>query len=317
MRPFHALPGGFALIGAALLLTGCEFDIDDFGPSDRYQSDFHYTYDLQPGARLSMENGNGSIEISGWDQNRIEITGVKYGPTEIIRDEIKVEIDHRPDAVSIRTMRPSLHQGGGGARYVIHVPRKTTLDPVQTSNGRIRVDDMNSPVRLRTSNGSIRAGHVEGTFEARTSNGAIEVESVRGDAVMHTSNGHIRAENISGKCEAESSNGPIRITLSESNTSPVHLDTSNGGIDLTMIRPPKADVRAETTNSSITVRLPENTAARVMADGRRNNVSTDFNINSKFGDRDRLDGQIGAGGPTIDLRTHNGSIRILKSGSGV
>jgi hypothetical protein len=315
MRVFPALPAGFALLGAAVLLTGCEFDIDDFGPSDRYQSDFHYTYDLQPGARLTMENGNGSIEIAGWDQNRIEINGTKYGSTEMIRDEIKVEIDHRPDSVSIRTVRPSLHQGGGGARFVIHVPRKTTLDPVQTSNGRIRVDDMNSPVRLRTSNGSIRAGHVEGSFEARTSNGAIEVESVKGDAMMHTSNGHIRAENISGRCEAESSNGPIRVTLTEANTSPVHLDTSNGGIDLTMLQPPKADVRAETSNSSITVRLPSNTSAHVIAEGGRNSVHSDFDIQTRFGDHERrVDGNIGSGGPQIDLSTHNGSIRILKGG---
>ena len=240
------------LFAAAILLTGCEFDIDDFGPSDRFRTDFHYTYDLQPGGRLSLETGNGSVEITGWDQNKVEISGTKYGSTETIRDEIKVDIDHRPDSVTIRTIRPSIHTGGGGARYVIHVPRKTTLDPVTTSNGKIRVDDMASAVRLRTSNGSIRAGHVEGSFEARTSNGSIEVESVKGDAILHTSNGSIRAESISGRCEAESSNGRVRLTLTEANMSPVRVETSNGSVELTMLKAPKADVRAETRDRKST-----------------------------------------------------------------
>ena len=302
------------LFAAAILLTGCEFDIDDFGPSDRFQTDFHYTWDMQPGGKLSLETGNGSVEIAGWDQNKVEISGAKYGSTEAIRDQIKVEIDHRPDSVAIRTIRPSIHNGGGGARYVIHVPRKTTLDPVTTSNGRIRVDDMASTVRLRTSNGSIRAGHVDGNFEARTSNGPIEVESVKGDAILHTSNGQIRAEGISGRCEAESSNGRVRLTLTEANTSPVRVETSNGSVDLTMLKAPKADVRAETSNGSITLRMPENTSARVSAEARRSNISSDFDIASKSGNSRarRLEGNIGTGGPAIDLSSHGGSIRILK-----
>src|SRR5258708_16170990 len=106
--------GGFPmrplfLFAAAILLTGCEFDIDDFGPSDRYQTDFHYTYDLQPGGRLSLETGNGSVEISGWDQNKVEINGTKYGSTEAIRDEIRIDIDHLPDPIPIRTLLPSIH----------------------------------------------------------------------------------------------------------------------------------------------------------------------------------------------------------------
>ena len=53
----------FALaLAFAFLLAGC--DIEDF---DTYQSDFHYTYDLQPGARLEIENANGSVEIEGED----------------------------------------------------------------------------------------------------------------------------------------------------------------------------------------------------------------------------------------------------------
>ena len=37
-------------------------------------ADVHYSYPMQPGSRLTVENMNGSIQISAWDQNTIDIS---------------------------------------------------------------------------------------------------------------------------------------------------------------------------------------------------------------------------------------------------
>src|ERR1700690_3738389 len=94
----------FALV-AALLLSGCI--IDDFDNSGRYQADFHYTCDLQPDGRVNAESFNGSIEITGWDQNKVEITGTKFASTEQLRDAIKIEVQDTPGSVDIRAVKPS------------------------------------------------------------------------------------------------------------------------------------------------------------------------------------------------------------------
>src|SRR5580700_10188274 len=78
---------------AALLLMGC--DLDDFGPSDRFKTDFHYT--LKPAARLSIENFNGEIEIAGWDEPSIEITGVKYASSEENLKTTTIDIHESPE----------------------------------------------------------------------------------------------------------------------------------------------------------------------------------------------------------------------------
>src|ERR1700686_4718363 len=158
---------GFVFV-AALLLSGCI--IDDFGPSDRYQADFHYTYDLQPGGRVNAESFNGSIEITGWDQDKVEITGTKFGSTEEMRDAIRIEIHNTPASIDIRTVKPSSRMGSMGARYTMHVPRKTELDRIATSNSSIRIHDVASAAHLHSSNGSIRVGNVSGDVDARTSN---------------------------------------------------------------------------------------------------------------------------------------------------
>src|SRR5919202_307448 len=91
---------------AAVLLAGCDFE--DFGPSDRYRSAFHYSYDLEPNGRVSLDNFNGQIDVTGWEQNKVEIDGEKYASTEELRDAIKIEIHNSPSSLDVRTVRPSM-----------------------------------------------------------------------------------------------------------------------------------------------------------------------------------------------------------------
>ena len=77
------------LIATAALLSSCDLDeIGSFGNSQAYQKDFHYSYALKPGGRLAVDNSNGSVEITGWDQDKVEIDGTQYGSTPELRDAI-------------------------------------------------------------------------------------------------------------------------------------------------------------------------------------------------------------------------------------
>src|SRR5208283_1218249 len=104
------------LAAALLCLAACDFE--DLGGFDRYRQDFHYTYPLKSGGRLLVETFNGSVEVSGWDQETVDISGAKYGPTQEAADALKVAIDNSPDSVSIRVTRPWDRYGNMGARFV-------------------------------------------------------------------------------------------------------------------------------------------------------------------------------------------------------
>lgn len=292
---------------AALLLMGCDFE--DFGPSDRYRAEFHYT--LKPSDRLAVENFNGEVEVAGWDQPSIEVTGTKYASTQENLDNIKIDVRESAGLTEIRTVHPDTFHGNQGARYLIRAPRQTLVDRVVSSNGSVRVHDMTAAARVHTSNGPIRIENVKGGVDAETSNGQIELDSVTGRLSLHTSNGRIRAEELTGPCDAETSNGSVTLRYKDVPDGSVHVHTSNGSVDLTMEQSPKGGVRAETSNGSITMELPGNTAARVNAQTSQT-ISSDFDID---GDREKhhLEGNIGAGGPLIELTTHNGGIRLRKS----
>ena len=307
MRAKFLLP---ALAASLLCLTSC--DVMDVGELGRFTRDFHYSYPLHAGGKLAVETFNGAVEISGWDQDIIDISGTKYGPTQEAADDLKVAIDNSGDSVGIRVARPIERRNNQGARFVIKVPRGALIDRVNTSNGAIRTTDGAGPTRLRTSNGQIHVTGLRGSLDAQTSNGSVELVGVEGDVVAHTSNGRIRAERLNGTLEATTSNGPVNAEIARTDR-PVHVETSNGPVELTLPANYNRDVRVSTNNGGITLRLPAALNAHVMARTSNSSITTDFEIRvqGEF-NKNHMDATIGNGGPLIDLNTSNGNIRLLK-----
>jgi DUF4097 and DUF4098 domain-containing protein YvlB len=267
-----------ATLGFSFLLGGC--DLEDFESSDRFQTEFHFTYPLKDGGSLSVENFNGSVEITGWNQNTVEISGSKYASTEQLRDSIKIDINHSDSSISIRAVHPFESHGNMGARFVVKVPRKTELDRITSSNGHIEVHDVAGRVSLKTSNGRINAVAIGGALDAATSNGHITVEQAAG-----------------GK-------------------SSIHLRTSNGPIDVRTDQPLQSELHASTSNGSITLRLPASTAARIRASTSNSAIDSDFDVTSSGRiDKHHLEGTLNnarGDAPLIDLSTSNGHIRVTK-----
>jgi hypothetical protein len=275
-------------------LTGC--DVEQWGDSNRYQADFHESHPMKSGDRLYVENLNGSVEISGWDQQTADISGTKFASTEAMLEALKIDVVASGDSIRIRTIRPSGHMGNMGARYVIRVPRGAQLERIQSSNGSLRVRDIDSPARLETSNG------------------AIEVASVGGPITMHTSNGSIRADGVQRGIEGTTSNGSIRVVLGKvEERRPVRLTTSNGSVELAVDDLGGSDVVVRTSNATITARLPQSVAADVKVSTSNGGLTNEFESSFQGrSERHRLDGTIGGGGPLLSLTTSNGSIRLLK-----
>jgi hypothetical protein len=300
------------LLPAVLFLAGCDFE--DFDGMARYHEDFHYNHPLRPGGRLSVEGFNGSVEISAWDQNTVDISGTKTARSAQDANLIRIDIDHNPDAVSVRASRPSVRNGNYGVRFVIKVPRNALYDRITTSNGAIRAYDGNGPARLKSSNGRIELQHIRGGVYAETSNGPIEITDNDGSVEAHSSNGHIKIEGLRGALDATTSNSSIHAVIERAGDS-IRDASSNGNIELTLPSGAACPVRAHTNNSSITLHLPgAEPNARLSANTSNGSISTDFELRMRGEfNKHHLEGTLGNGsGPLIDLETSNGSIHIVR-----
>src|ERR1035441_9483777 len=92
MRAKFVLP---AIAAGFIVLAGC--DIEDLGGFERYHEDFHFSYPLKPGGRLNVDSFNGSMEVSVWDQETVDISGTKYARSQEDAHDLKIEVDHRSE----------------------------------------------------------------------------------------------------------------------------------------------------------------------------------------------------------------------------
>jgi DUF4097 and DUF4098 domain-containing protein YvlB len=279
----------------------------------RVEAQFHQTYPLQPGAKLNLENVNGSVEITAWDQNTLDVSATRYADSQELLDQLKIDVSVSSGGALIRTLPPT-QPGNAGVKYVIKAPRRVELTEIRTTNGSVRIDGLEAGANLRTTNGAVQATKTRGKLQIATSNGSVQIQDVEGDTEVQTSNGAVQASAIRGPVAATTSNGNVKVDLEDSRGGPITLKTSNGGVELKLAAISRSDVQASTSNGSITVRIPASSGANVRAQTSRNNrISSDFDIR-KQGDTEpsRLEGVVGPGGPKLDLTTSQGSIRILK-----
>ncbi len=286
------------------------------GDSSRYKEDFHYAFQQGPGGRLDLENFNGSVEILGWDQNTVDVSGTKYAEDETMLRAMRIDATQSGNNVQVRTFRPEPRRWNGGARYLIRVPRRTELSRIQSSNGSLRIEDIEGQAAdLITSNGGIRIRNIKGRVDAKTSNGTVDIQTAEGALTLRTSNGSVTVDNVRGSLNASTSNGAIRGTLVDTAANdPIKLTTSNGGIDVRIQMPRNNDVIASTSNGGITIRMPSNAGGRLNATtSSHESISSDFDIQVRgMLSKNRIEGTLGTGGPLLQLSTSNGGIRILK-----
>ena len=88
-----------------------------------------YTFPLAADGRLSLENVNGDVTITGWDRDEVSIEAVKKGRSQEALDAAEIDIDAEADRIHVKTRYRDRGRGRDAAsvEYTIHVPRWTSL----------------------------------------------------------------------------------------------------------------------------------------------------------------------------------------------
>lgn len=193
------------------------------GAGAQVTEDFHRTVPITPDGRVSLENINGNVRITGWDRNEVQIDAVKSADDQERLNEARIEVDVANDSVSIRTRYPEGQQNHrmASVRYELHVPRAARLDRINLVNGSLNVDQISGEVNANLVNGSLHAKDLAGRAELGTVNGSLQA-----------------------------------AFTSLNNATEIRLKSVNGSIDLTLPQSPNAEVRAETVSGSIRTDFP-------------------------------------------------------------
>lgn len=239
--------------------------------------EFSKVLPLKSSGSFSLKNVNGSITITTWKEDKVDIKALKTtkGDPDKLK-EVKIEVEATANSVSVDTIYPRGKNIRVSVKYEVKVPQGVNLGKVKSTNGSVYIT---GPV---------------GNTNASTTNGKVELDGAKGTISLSSTNGRIEAANIRGELDADTTNGSIVLEmLSFEDT--IKAKTTNGSITLRVgsLEKVNADFNARTVNGSISLDLP--VTLKSMKKSRRS-----------------LEGQIGQGGPEISLRTVNGSIKITK-----
>src|SRR6266567_611060 len=229
-------------------------------PTYASSKDFNQSYPLQPGGTFELQNVNGTVEVQGWDRDEVEIHAVKTAKQrESDLDRVSIEVDARPDAISIATRYPQNEGVEVAVEYTIRVPHGARVEHIGTVNGTLRVAGVEIVEDLHTVNGNIEVFEAGGNVHAHTTNGNVHLELAhlpdKTGATAETTNGSLVLavpSDLQADVEARCLNGnffsELPITMASSQRpremhgklghggAPIHLRTVNGGIRVVILR---------------------------------------------------------------------------------
>ncbi len=152
--------------------------------SEPLTQEFHQTYALDADGRVSLENINGAVHITGWDRNEVQVDAVKRAHRQERLDEAKIVVDSHANAISIHTEYPHHNNtfswgdenNPASVEYTLHVPRHARLDQVDLVNGELDIQEVSGDVHASSVNGRVAAKDLAGRTELSTVNGQTEAE---------------------------------------------------------------------------------------------------------------------------------------------
>jgi|SRR5579864_70251 len=189
--------------------------------SEGVREEFHQTYPLAANGRIELENINGSVHISVWDQNQVKLDAVKHARDEKRLKNIEIQVNARPESLSISTQYRESdddwhgENNPGSVEYTLTVPRNARLDEIKLINGALDVTGVTGEVRASCINGKLTARGLSGRAKLETINGTLNAEFGQ----------------VASPIDLSSVNGSLHLTLPSDTKASIEASTIHGGID--------------------------------------------------------------------------------------
>ncbi len=248
-----------------------------FTMADRLEEVFKKTIEVKGQDYFEVSNRNGRIEVSGWDQATISIEAEK---------EVRAD-DHEKAKRLLEELEIVIKETDKKIIvYVDYPDRRSGSDGFLSwlfNDGSWNVS-VNFKIFVPR----------KMDMDISSTNGKLEIKGCQGEIDLETTNGDINAEDMSGAINCYTTNGSVKVMLDKvAEGQQMTYKTTNGSIRLYLPPDINADLEAKTTNGSIDCDLP----IKVY----------------DYKSRKKIYGEINEGGPTIVMRTTNGSIKIREN----
>ena len=267
------------------------------------------TLDAAADGQVDISNIAGSITVTGWSRNAVEVTGT------LGRNVEELIFERKKDKVTVKVKVP--RHGGRGIDSDLHinVPQNSSID-VSAVSADIDVTDVLGEQRLHTVSGDVSTESAGSDVTAESVSGDVEVTGNKSDTATQAStvSGDVTLFRVSGTVSAESVTG--RVIVDEGSFSRADLNVVNGELLFQAGLHKDGKLSAETVNGAVDVELVGDVSATIdvsTVNGRiRNCFGPEPERTSKYAPCWSLRFTEGDGDGRVDISTVNGGVKLCR-----
>jgi len=199
-----------------------------------------------PGGAVEISNVAGTVRVTGWDRNEVEVTGELGEGTE------RLDFAVIDKVTRVKVILPNRSNNVEDTDLVVRIPMASRL-AVTTVSADIEVQDVTGAQRLQTVSADIRTEAAAEDVECKSVSGDVAVNGSGKKALVTitTVSGDAMALKVAGEVNANTVSGNLTLGLGETTRS--RLRSTSG--DLTMASVLAADGRLDIESISGDVRL--------------------------------------------------------------
>jgi DUF4097 and DUF4098 domain-containing protein YvlB len=279
-------------------------------PPAMAQQQINKRVNVAPDATVEVSNVQGSVTITTWDRNEVEL----IAELESAKDELEFEATERN--VRIEVERPNGKYGRDDeddAYLTLRVPSRARLivDTVSAeigvtgARGEQSLESVSGEVRTQAFDAAVKAASVSGEVIVTGNGGkaAVTTENVSGSSVVTGVRGSYRGEVVSGE-----------ISASVAAADYLEVSTVSGEINVQAELTPAARVEMGSVSGTVTLRIKPPVNADFDIESFSGDIESCFGPEprdtSKYTPGSELNFTQGKGGARVEIETLSGSISV-------
>jgi hypothetical protein len=295
------------------IVVPCTFLLAMLVAAQASAEEYIKSYTVTGPATVRVTVDDSSVQVVTSDTNQIEFRVTSEG-FAAIKIGGKLHIDSQQNGneveLSVRVSRQlTFLLNTKRLSTEVRMPKNANLQ-LETSDGRVELSNLNGNIVVHTSDGRVNASRLSGMIDIRSKDGDIIADTLIGEFKLESGNGKVNGRGLDGKCEVFTNDGSIHVA---GRFDSLDIQSANGAV--TARAEPGSKISSSwniaTKDGSVTVEVPKDLRANLNARTEDGHISLGIPI-SADGDlgKQAVHGSINGGGPTLFIRTGDGSIRL-------
>jgi DUF4097 and DUF4098 domain-containing protein YvlB len=308
------------------------------------------SYAFGKDGRMTLQNVSGDITVKVWKDERAKITATHAGgPERDLNEVVHITQTGKEIRIVTRSDRSGFifKSGRTSVDYELYIPEsahfrsETTSGSVEiagvggtveaktvsgtikivsargsvkckTISGDIDLKDIDGIADLKTTSGDIHVRRLTGSLEAESVSGDMDLDDIDGRVDLKTTSGDLQTTNIKGAVEAGSVSGDIDVT-SPAEIKEIETETISGDTSVQGVFASDGSYVLSAHSGTIEIKLPGQSDFELNAGTYSGDIDCDFELKGYLHIEDKqLRGMVGKGGPSLNVSTYSGDIRIRK-----